>query len=253
MSDEYAVLASVYEPLGMGNFAETLTPHLIDIAQRTDWMGRRVVDLGCGTGASVRWFANHGYNITGIDLSPSMLRVAQQSITGNGISFKLLEGDIRALSDLHDIDLVLALDVLNELNSLRDLEAVFGAVGRILAPGKLLVFDLHTIEGLAQRDPTALVGDSDDLSVVLSSRFDYDRQASNGSYVIFHRSGNAWQRYRAGRTLRGFPIQVVTALLQRAGFGIMALLNTRLETLDPAAIREPRVLIFAQRGHAETE
>ena len=248
MSDDYAVLASVYDALGMGDFAENLTPRLIDYAHRSDWAGRRIVDLGCGTGASVRWFANHGYNITGIDLSPAMLRVAQQSITGSGIAFQLMEGDIRALSDLHDIDFVLALDVLNELNSLRDLETVFASVARILAPGKLLVFDLHTIEGLAQRDPVSVVADSDDLAVTLSSRFDYDRQAVNGSYIIFHRNGNAWQRYRAARTLRGFPVQVVTALLQRTGFGIMALLNTRLETLDPTAIREPRVIIFAQRS-----
>jgi SAM-dependent methyltransferase len=248
VSDDYAVLASVYDALGMADFAESLTPRLIDYAHRSDWAGRRIVDLGCGTGASVRWFANHGYNITGIDLSPAMLRVAQQSITGSGIAFKLLEGDIRALSDLHDIDFVLALDALNELNSLRDLETVFSAVARILAPGKLLVFDLHTIEGLAQRENVSVVADNDELSVTLSSRFDYDRQASTGSYAIFHRSGNAWQRYRAAITLRGFPVQVVTALLQRTGFGIMALLNTRLETLDPTAIREPRVIIFAQRS-----
>jgi SAM-dependent methyltransferase len=248
VSDDYAVLASVYDALGMADSAENLTPRLIDYAHRSDWAGRRIVDLGCGTGASVRWFANHGYNITGIDLSPAMLRVAQQSITGSGISFQLLEGDIRALNDLHDIDFVLALDVLNELNSLRDLETVFTSVAKCVAPGKLLVFDLHTIEGLAQREPVTMVSDSDDLNVFLSSRFDYDRQASNGTYTIFHRSGSAWQRYRAARTLRGFPIQVVTALLQRTGFGIMALLNTRLETLDLANIREPRVIVFAQRG-----
>jgi SAM-dependent methyltransferase len=254
VSDDYAVLASVYDALGMADFADNLTPRLIDYAQRGDWTGRRIVDLGCGTGASVRWFANHGYNITGIDLSPAMLRVAQQSITGSGIAFQLLEGDIRALNDLHDIDFVLALDVLNELNSLRDLETVFTSAAKCAAPGKLLVFDLHTIEGLAQREPMTMVGDSDDLNVFLSSRFDYDRQASSGSYVIFHRSGNAWQRYHAARTLRGFPLQVVTALLQRTGFGIMALLNTRLETLDLANIREPRVIIFAQRsGRAEPD
>lgn len=253
MSDDYAVLASVYEALGMASFAETLTPRLVDYAHRSDWAGRRIVDLGCGTGASVRWFASLGYNITGIDLSPAMLRVAQQSNAGSGMAFKLLEGDIRALNDLHDIDLVLALDVLNELNSLRDLETVFASVAKCLGNGKLLVFDLHTIEGLAQREHASVVADTDDLNVYLSSRFDYDRQASSGSYNIFHRSGNAWQRFRAARTLRGFPIQVVTALLQRTGFGIMALLNTRLETLDPAAIREPRVIIFAQRGRADTD
>ncbi len=96
MSDDYAVLAPLYEPLGMAAFAEALTPHLIDYAQSHDWIGRRIVDLGCGTGASVRWLANHGYNVTGIDLSPSMLKIAEQLITdsGSGISYQFFEGDI---------------------------------------------------------------------------------------------------------------------------------------------------------------
>lgn len=249
MTDEYAVIAPFYDRLGMATFAEMLTPTIMDYAQAHDWVGRRAVDLGCGTGASVRWFANHGYNITGVDLSPSMLRVAQQSISGSGISFQLFEGDIRALSDLHDIDLALALDVLNDLNSLRDLEAFFNSVAQVLAQSKLLVFDMYTIEGLAERNNVnAVISDTDDLSVFLTNRFDFDRQACAASHVIFERESSGWQRLHTTRTLRGFPIQVVTALLQRAGFGIMALLNNRFENVDPAAMREPRVIVFAKRA-----
>ncbi|MEP7291207.1 MAG: class I SAM-dependent methyltransferase [Chloroflexota bacterium] len=254
MSDDYARLAPIYDTLGMARFAETFTPTLIDYAQSHDWVGRRAIDLGCGTGASVRWFANHGYNITGIDSSASMLAVAQHSITGTGVSFQLYEGDIRALSDLHDIDLAVALDVLNELSSLRDLEALFGSVARILSPDKLFIFDLHTIEGLAERDDSSgIIHNNNDLTVVLTNQFDYDRQVSTGDYLIFQRAGSNWQRLQTVRTLRGFPIQVVNALLQRAGFGIMALLNVRLELVDPAAMREPRVIFFARRTRPETE
>jgi SAM-dependent methyltransferase len=238
----------------MGQFAETLTPALLNYAMQHDWVGRRAVDLGCGTGASIRWLANHGYNITGIDLSPAMLAVARETITGNGIGFQLLEGDIRALNDLHDIDLVLALDVLNELSNLRDLEAIFGAVARILGHDKLFVFDLHTIEGLAQRNQmNGVIAQNDDLTVVLNNQFDFDRQTSTADYLIFQRTGMFWQRQQATRTLRGFPVQVVTALLQRAGFGIMALLNAQLEQLDMAAMHEPRVIFFARRTRSETD
>lgn len=253
MSDEYAALAPVYDSLGMAQFAETMTPAFVSYAQSNDWLGRRVVELGCGTGASVRWFAKHGYNITGIDLSPAMLAIAQQSLS-SGMSFQLFEGDVRTLNNLHDIDLVLALDVLNELNSLRDLEAVFTSVARILSHDRLFIFDLHTIGGLARQDQsTTLVSDTNDLTVLLNNHFDYERQASTDSYLIFQRSGAVWQRQQAQRTLRGFPVQVVTALLQRTGFGIMALLNVRLEAVDPAATREPRVIFFARRANPGME
>lgn len=254
MSDDYARLAPLYNTLGMGDFAESITPALINFAHSHDWVGRRAVDLGCGTGASVRWFANHGYNITGIDSSPSMLAVAQQSMKNDGVSFQLLEGDIRSVSDLHDIDFVLALDVLNELNSLRDLEAVFSSIARLLSREKLFVFDLHTIEGLAQRvAASGVVQNSDDLTIIQQNGFDFERQVSISEYMIFQRAGSAWQRQKASRTLRGFPIQVISALLQRAGFGIMALLNTRLEPIDASAMREPRVIFFARKPRPETE
>ncbi len=254
MSDDYARLAPVYDRLGMADFAERMTPALIDYAQAHDWIGRRVVDLGCGTGTSVRWLANKGYNITGIDLSPAMLRLAQQSITNTGLSYQFYEGDVRALSNLHDIDLALALDVVNELNSLRDLETVFASVAHVLSDNRLFVFDLHTIEGLAHRDSeTGVVVDEDTFTAFLTHRFDYDRQASMGEYILFQRQKAGWHRQHTRRVLRGFPIQVVTALLQRAGFGIMALLNVQLEGIDPASMREPRVIVFAQRSRPVTE
>jgi ubiquinone/menaquinone biosynthesis C-methylase UbiE len=254
VSDEYAPLAPFYESLEMARFAESFTPALVSYAQSHDWVGRRAVDLGCGTGASVRWFANHGYNITGIDVSPAMLAVAQQSLGSMGMSFQLFEGDIRTLSNLHDIEMALALDVLNELHSLRDLEAVFTSVARILSNDCLFIFDLHTIGGLARQDQTtSMLSNGADLTVLMTNHFDYERQASTDDYLIFQRSGSAWQRQHAQRTLRGFPVQVVSALLQRSGFGIMALLNVRLESVDPATTREPRVIFFARRAKPGTE
>ncbi|MBN8636682.1 MAG: class I SAM-dependent methyltransferase [Anaerolineae bacterium] len=247
MTDDYAALAPVYDRLGLSSFAETVTPQIIAFAQAQDWAGRRVVDLGCGTGASVRWLTANKFSTVGIDLSSAMLTLAQKSIVGSGVGLRWLQGDMRALDDLHDIDLVLSLDTLNELNSLRDLEMVFGAVFKALAPGKLFVFDLHTIEGLAQRTPLSYMLDTDDLTVLRAEEFDHERLANIAQYTVFERAGYLWRRWSATRTLRGFPIQVVNALLGRAGFGIMALMTEQMQQFDPTAMRAGRVVFFAQK------
>src|SRR5262249_21455293 len=38
----------------------------------------RAVELGCGTGASAVWLAQWGFDVTGIDLSPSAILRARQ-------------------------------------------------------------------------------------------------------------------------------------------------------------------------------
>ncbi len=248
MNDEYAALAPIYERIGLSNFAAAMTPQIILYAQANDWLGRRVVDLGTGTGVSARWLANRGYNTTAIDSSPDMLEAARQAFSGEGLGLRWLPGDIRKLNDLHDLDLALALDTFNELNSLRELEGVFASVYRCLNPGKLLIFDLHTIEGLAKGGAAdEFIHDSDELVVFGANQFDYERLASFTAFTVFERAAGTWRRSLASRTRRGFPIQVVSALLARVGFGIMALLDERMSPVDPTAAQAARVIFFAQK------
>ena len=58
----------------------------------------RALDLGCGTGANLRYLARHGFEATGIDFSRVALRVARRRAAaeapGNVIRF--VEGDLTA-------------------------------------------------------------------------------------------------------------------------------------------------------------
>lgn len=40
--------------------------------------GRRALDFGCGAGRSTRFLKQLGYSVTGVDISPEMLRLARQ-------------------------------------------------------------------------------------------------------------------------------------------------------------------------------
>ncbi len=249
MPGEYAVLAAYYETIGMADFANVYTQRLVNFAQANDWLGRQVIDLGCGTGASTRWLATTGYTVAAIDQSSEMLAEARR-LSSTNLGIQWLQGDIRALSNaIGTYELAIALDVFNEINSLRDLETVFGAVHRILEPGKLFIFDLHTMQGLAERgeQATEILVENPDLMVILENQYDYDKQTLGQKYTIFHQQGGAWARRMTARTTRGFPVQAVTALLQRANFGIMALLNLNMELVDVTTIRAPRVMFVARK------
>jgi len=58
----------------------------------------RALDLGCGTGANLRYFARHGFEATGIDFSPVALRVARERAAAEapGSAIRFVEGDLTA-------------------------------------------------------------------------------------------------------------------------------------------------------------
>lgn len=249
MALNYAPLASWYEQLGMAAFAESITPKLIQYAQANDWIGRRMLDAGCGTGGSARWLASKGYNTTALDSSAEMLAVARQRFRSTGFSITWQQGDLRTLEKVMPMDMILALDVLNEMNGLRDIESFLSRAQQLLEPGKMLFFDLHTIEGLILKAaiPNVQLHNDGVLVVNASAQFDYERLILTTNYDIFHREDSGWQRSQTTIIRRGFPIQAVTALLQRFGFQVAAMFNNFPEVYDPASTRAQRVIIAARR------
>ena len=58
----------------------------------------RALDLGCGTGANLRYLARHGFEATGIDFSPVALRVARERAAAEapGNTIRFIQGDLTA-------------------------------------------------------------------------------------------------------------------------------------------------------------
>ena len=66
-----------------------------DIYQRFDWVmeksgdvrGKTICDIGCGSGRFVTEFAKrHAAHITGVDVAPDMLKLAQKLVTTDGVA-----------------------------------------------------------------------------------------------------------------------------------------------------------------------
>ncbi len=96
------------------------------------------LDLGCGTGLAAPSFRPVATRLTGIDLSPQMIALAQ----AGGLYDELIVGDIETWMAEAKLRFgrVVAADVLVYLG---DLERVFSGVKRVLKPGGLFLFTVE--------------------------------------------------------------------------------------------------------------
>jgi len=248
MAETYAVLAQVYKAVGLADASEALRQRLFGKIQSDGWLGRRILDLGCGIGEGCCWFSANGFRVTGVDQSEAMLAEAQRLSEAQGITVDWLHDDIRQVDAGTDYDLVLALDTLNEMRSIRDLEMVFQVANRALSMDKLLAFDLMTIQGLAERWGNAdrvIYDEPEHLTLVARSRFSFETSANTRGYLLYQHNGECWQREDETHVLRGYALQAVGALLQRTGFRVQTVIDPYFDTFDPYADETGQAIFLA--------
>ena len=139
----YQRLAPVYDRFAADYDHATWLDRLEAAARHHGLAGRRLLDVGCGTGSSFLPLLARGYQVTACDLSPAMAATAQDKA---GRDARVFVADMRALPDCGRFDLITCLDdAVNYLLSGEDLGRFATAAGARLVPGGLLVFDVNTL------------------------------------------------------------------------------------------------------------
>jgi SAM-dependent methyltransferase len=101
--------------------------------------GRRVLDLGSGTGTLALLLANRGYDVVGVDPAAASVAVARAKPGADRVRW--IDGDARSLT-ADDRDLaVLTGNAVQAICDPRDWEATLLGARRALRPGGHLVFE----------------------------------------------------------------------------------------------------------------
>ncbi|MFD7984797.1 class I SAM-dependent methyltransferase [Kitasatospora indigofera] len=102
--------------------------------------GRRVLDIGCGTGRDAAWLHAAGRRVVGIDTSAAMLAHARSRHPGPAY----LHADMRGFDLGRTFDAAVCLDsALLHCHTNDDLDAFLASCRRHLAPGGLLVAEMR--------------------------------------------------------------------------------------------------------------
>jgi len=93
-------------------------PHIPQFADFERWHGRRVLEIGCGIGTDTLSFAQHGADVTAVDLSEKSIEVARQraNVYGQQERIDFYHGNSEELSSfvpLATYDLVYSFGVIH--------------------------------------------------------------------------------------------------------------------------------------------
>ncbi|HKA42735.1 MAG TPA: class I SAM-dependent methyltransferase [Burkholderiales bacterium] len=98
----------------------------------------KMLEIGCGPGSGASWFvAREGYDLTGIDASPTAIDKARERFSGEGLPGEFVVGPVDDLPFPTDsFDAVIDVVCL-ACNPERETRTILGEVHRVLKPGGL--------------------------------------------------------------------------------------------------------------------
>lgn len=233
----YDAYAPVYDVFTAHYDYDGWLADLVALLERYGLNGRRLLDVGCGTGKSFLPLLPSGWQVTGCDISAAMLERAREKAAGRA---RLERADMRALPTFGEFDLVWALDdALNYLLDADELTAALEGMRRNLATSGLLLFDVNALHAyrtffaetdVVEREGHRLVWrgltDPDVApSSICESRLEIDPDEPGDASGCVHRQ-------------RHFPEAEVLAALTRAGLECLGVYGQGLDGIPRQPLDE---------------
>lgn len=142
MSSNYQVGDLIYD----ANIYDGMNTHIDDLQFYKRWLpqnkGAEILELCCGTGRLTIPIAKDGYNISGVDYTPSMLEQAKTKASDAGLEVEFIEADIRTLDLQRKYDLIfIPFNSIHHLYHNEDLFKTLNVVKNHLKDGGLFLLD----------------------------------------------------------------------------------------------------------------
>ena len=191
---------------GFSEFAESAARGLLEILWRHEIREGLVIDVGCGSGVLARELTQTGFDVLGIDASPSMIAIART--VAPRARFEV--GSFDAI-DLPPCDAIVSMgEVLNY--------ASLDAVSRLLtrARTRLIICDVAERGAYPPHDERRVEGE--DWSVIAIK--DSDGVRLTRRILTFRMRGGTMQRDEEVHTLELYERATLTALFRTYGYRV---------------------------------
>ena len=224
----YGRFAEVYDQLMSDMPYEQWTRFVLEKKRYLGTPGTRLLDVGCGTGEWSLQIAQEGFEVTGIDLSETMLSIASNKAYNAGIPLKLFQQNMADSSGFEPFDIItIFCDSINYLEKEEDFKSTFYNMYKQLSSGGLFLFDVHSIFKIDQLfvNQTFTYDDGDVAYIWNSFKGEHSHSVENelSFFVIDDPEKDRYTRFDELHKQRTFSIDQYRIWLKEAGFTIQSI------------------------------
>jgi SAM-dependent methyltransferase len=183
--------------------------------------GSSVLDLCCGHGRHAIPLAQHGYKVTGQDLSEVFLREAEKEALAKGVHVDWLHGDMRNIPFENEFDAVINIfTAFGYLENQDEDQKVLKQVSKALKPGGLLLIETLHREGLMRQYASQQIRYYPEGLIELEERsFDLLTSRSEVKITMIYPEG---RRKEYGFSHRVYTLTELAQMLTMAGLQVKA-------------------------------
>jgi len=215
----YEVFAKFYDRMASKVKYQKWGEMIASVAKKYHLKNCECLEIACGTGNISAILNRQGFQVTGIDLSQYMLKIAKTKVP----QATFIHADIRNFKMRGNKKFKLAIsfyDSLNYLLTAADLYSAFRAVSNNLESGAIFLFDMNSTEHveIASTFKPVIYEDPEAYIVI---RYGKKRKLWMLVIDFFIKEKNKIAFYREKHFERGYDEKDVTSLLHRTGFELL--------------------------------
>ncbi|TFD92353.1 class I SAM-dependent methyltransferase [Jeotgalibacillus sp. R-1-5s-1] len=219
----YESFALVYDQLMADVPYDSWMAFLVEATGDQGYSAKRLLDVGCGTGEWTLKASEYGYDVTGIDLSSSMLAIAREKAEEAGLKVDFLEMNMTDVQGFEPFDrITIFCDSLNYLETEEEVQKTFANMAALLKSGGYFLFDVHSVYKMNH----LFIGQSyhDDTGEAAYIWDSFEGEFENSvehelSFFIEEESG-LYRRYDELHKQRTFTAKQYQKWLEEAGFQV---------------------------------
>lgn len=221
MTTHYAKFAAVYDEL-MTDIPYDRYVDLIELAA-SGIEGKKILDIGCGTGLLSAKLAKRGGKVTAVDLSTDMLQIASNRATSLNLPIEFINQPMQELEGYRDMDVaIIPIDSLNYVTTTEEVKQTFTHIYNALRPGGVLLFDVHSTfktDVIFMESP--FVYDDKRIAYIWQTEPGEDPHSVYSTLAFFVKTeAQQYERFDEVHLQRTFPVYDYVQMLQSAGFTI---------------------------------